>query len=578
MKPVVGLPQPVDPALVKALVDALQLPDPIAAILIRRGYAEPDAAKAFLRPQLGQLHDPWSLTDMEAAVARISRAIDDQEPLLVHGDYDVDGICGSVLLTRALRELGAKVDPFVPNRLKHGYDFGPAGLAAAVERGSGCVVTCDCGIMAHETIEAARRQDIDVIVSDHHTPPAVLPPAVAVLNPHRTDGGYPEKVLCGAGVAFKLLQALFEHRGREGQDLYKYLDLVALPTVADLVPLTGENRVLTRFGLKVLQRTPNPGLRALLRVTGLKADRPINAGQIAFVIGPRLNAVGRMGEAMRGVQLLLSDDEDEVDRLAAIVDAENKLRQEEDRATLDQALELLEATYDAENDWAIVLAAQGWHPGVIGIVASRVLERYYRPTFLIALDGERGKGSGRSIPRFHLYEALKTCEAHLEQFGGHSAAAGLQIRSDKVAAFREALNGLARERLDADDLRPRLRVDHELAMTDVNAELWRFLGHFGPFGQGNPKPVFLARDVALRGDPELVGGDHLRLRVEVGEGVTPEAIAFGQAAELSWLSERSRVDLAFQLRTREWQGIETVQAQVIDIRKASGAAWAKSES
>ncbi|MGD8700786.1 MAG: single-stranded-DNA-specific exonuclease RecJ [Gemmatimonadales bacterium] len=577
MRPALALPKPADATAVDRLVARLKLPAPVAAILTRRGYDTPDLAKAFLRPQLQNLHDPWSMADMEKAVERLSRAIDAGEFLLVHGDYDVDGVCGSTLLVRALRELGARVEAFVPNRLAHGYDFGPAGLARAVEAGAGCVLTVDCGIMAHETVAAAASEGIDVVVTDHHTPPAQLPPATAVLNPHRPDCTYPEKVLCGAGVAFKLLHALYERRGRAATDLYKYLDLVAIPTVADLVPLTGENRVLTRFGLKVLQRTPNAGLRALLRVSGLKPERPINAGQIAFVLGPRLNAVGRMGEAMRGVRLLLSDDDVEAQALAEVVDAENRQRQEEDRATLEQAKALLEEAYDADRDWAIVLAAQGWHPGVIGIVASRVLEAYYRPTVLIALDGDKGRGSGRSIPGFHLYDALKACEGHLEQFGGHKAAAGLVIRSDAVPAFRDALNAVAHQRLAVEDLRPRLRIDHELSMSEVTAELWRFLAHFGPFGQGNPKPVFLARDVGLLARPEIVGEDHLRLRIETGNGASPEAIAFGQAAESEWLRESSRVDLAFQLGIREWQGVEYVQAQVLDVRP-SEAAWARSES
>ncbi|MEE9133651.1 MAG: single-stranded-DNA-specific exonuclease RecJ [Gemmatimonadota bacterium] len=577
MKPVLSLPEPVDPAAVAALVTELQLPEPIATILVRRGYDEPLAARAFLRPELKNLHDPWLMAGMDEAVNRISAAVDSKETILVHGDYDVDGVCGSAVLVRALRELGANVEAFVPNRLKHGYDFGPAGLAAAKESGSHCVLTCDCGIMAHETIEAARREGIDVVVSDHHTPAATLPPAVAVLNPHRSDCGYPEKVLCGAGVAFKLLHALFEYRGRKVEDLYKYLDLIAIPTVADLVPLTGENRIITRFGLKVLQRTPNPGLQALLSVSGLKRDRAINAGQIAFVLGPRLNAVGRMGEAMRGVSLLLTDDHAVAHSLAAVVDAENQLRREEDRVTLEQALEMLEGTFDPDADRAIVLASQGWHPGVIGIVASRVLEQYYRPTFLIALDGEKGRGSGRSIAGFHLFDALKACEMYLEQFGGHKAAAGLQIRAENVEAFREAFNAVAHERLAPEDLHPRLRVDREIEMSDVSAELWRFLAHFGPFGQGNPKPVFLARDVRLLAAPEVVGEQHLRLRIEVGDGVTPEAIAFGQAGASEWLKESSRVDLAFQLGVRQWQGIEHVQAQVLDVRP-SEAAWASSES
>jgi single-stranded-DNA-specific exonuclease len=574
---IVKPPAPVDRSAVESLVAELKLPEPIAAVLVRRGYVEPGLAKAFLRPRLGDLLDPWAMADMARAVDRISAAIDDGELILVHGDYDVDGVCGSALLARALRALDAKVEVFIPHRIRDGYDFGPAGLEAAERLGARCVLTCDCGITAHETIAAARRSGIDVVVSDHHTPPAELPPALAVLNPHRPDCGYPEQVLCGAGVAFKLLQALFERRGRDVRELYRYLDLVAIPTIADLVPLTGENRVLTRFGLKVLEKTPNPGLRALLRVSRLGGGRPINAGQIAFVIGPRLNAVGRMGEALRGVRLLLTDDDAEAETLARLVDAENALRQEADRAALEQARGMLEETFDPEADQAIVLARDGWHPGVIGIVASRVLEEYYRPTFLIALDGDRGRGSGRSIPGFHLYKALKACEAHLEAFGGHAAAAGLQIRAENVPAFREALNALAHEWLTPEDLRPRLRVDHELEISEITPELWRFLKHFGPFGQGNPKPVFLARGVRLAGEPQVVGEEHLRLRLDAKSGATAEAIAFGQAEAAGWLREAGRVDLAFQLGVREWQGIEYVQAQVLDVRP-SEEVWAGSGS
>jgi single-stranded-DNA-specific exonuclease len=577
VKPVLSLPAPVEPAVVEALVSELELPEAIAAILVRRGYDQPESAKAFLRPRLTELHDPLSMADMGQAVDRISSAIRSGELLLVHGDYDVDGVCGSALLARALRELGARVEVFVPHRLQHGYDFGPAGLAVARELGARCVLTCDCGIMAHETIAGARRDGIDVVVSDHHTPPATLPPAYAVLNPLRPDCGYPDKALCGAGVAFKLVHALYEHYGRSVEDLYKYLDLVAMPTIADLVPLTGENRIFARYGLKVLQRTPNPGLRALLRVSGLKPDRPINAGQIAFVVGPRLNAVGRMGDAMRGVRLLLTDDANEASSLAGQIDEENQRRQEVDRGTLERAKEILAETFDPDADRAIVLASPDWHPGVIGIVASRVVEEYYRPTVLIALEGDSGRGSGRSIPGFHLYEALKACEPLLEQFGGHRAAAGLRIRRGNIPALRETLNALAHERLTPEELRPRLRVDHELTMSNVTAELWRFLAHFGPYGQGNPKPVFLARNVRVVGQPELMGEEHLRLRLDVGDGVTPEAVAFRQAGELEWLRESARVDLAFQLGVRHWQGVEYIQAQVVDIRP-SEAAWAISES
>ena len=575
MRPVLDLPAVPDAGAVSALTDQLQVPDSVATILVNRGYAAPEAAKAFLRPRLAHLHDPWMMAGMEQAVERVYAAIDSGETILVHGDYDVDGVCGTTLLTRALRQLGAKVEPFVPNRLKHGYDFTAAGLAAALEHKSRFVLTCDCGTTAHEAIAEARAEGVDVVVTDHHTTTPELPPAVAVLNPQRPDCNYPDKMLCGSGVAFKLLHAVYESRGRSVEDLYKYLDLVGIPTVADLVPLTGENRVLTRFGLKVLQRTPNLGLRALLKVVGLD-NKPINAGQIAFIIGPRLNAVGRMGEAMRGVRLLLTDDAGEAASLAEIVDSENRIRQQVDRATLEEAVELLDESFDPAADKAIVLASDSWHPGVIGIVASRVVEKLYRPTVLVALDGEGGRGSGRSIPGFHLYDALKACEAYLEQFGGHRYAAGLNIRRDKVEGFRAALNDYASEKLSEDDLKPHLRIDLELPISQATPDLWRFLAHFEPFGQGNPRPVFLARSVELRGKPQVVGEEHLRLKLDAGGGVTSDAIAFGQAADAEWMDETSRIDVAFHLRLKEWQGNEYLQAQVLSSRPTE-AAWAASE-
>lgn len=577
MRSVLHLPKRADPASVEALVAELELPEPIASILVNRGYDTPPAAKGFLRPRLADLHDPWSMPGISEAVDRLSAAIDARELVLVHGDYDVDGVCSSALMVRAFRGLGGRAEAFVPHRLRDGYDFGPAGLAAAIEKKAACVLTCDCGTTAHGPIAEARRHGIDVVVTDHHTPPPELPPALAVLNPHLPGSGYPEKVLCGAGVVFKLLHALYESRGRTVEDLYGYLDLVAVPTIADLVPLTGENRVLARFGLKVLQRTRNAGLRALLEVAGVKTDRPINSGQIAFIVGPRLNAVGRMGEAMRAVRLLLTDDESEARHLARDVDAENKLRQEVDQATLESAKEMLERTFDPESDRAIVLASEEWHPGVIGIVASRVVEQFYRPTILIALDGDSGRGSGRSIHGFHLYEALKTCEPYLERFGGHRYAAGLDIRRDNIDAFREALDACARERLAPADLSPRLRVDIELPIAEVTGEIWRFLAHFGPFGQGNPKPVFLSRGVRLAAPPQVVGEQHLRLRLDVGTGAIPDAIAFGQAEEAERLRETPCVDIAFHVGLREWQGIESLQAQVLDIRPGE-AACAVSES
>ncbi|MGH7554024.1 MAG: single-stranded-DNA-specific exonuclease RecJ, partial [Longimicrobiales bacterium] len=359
------------------LEKSLRLPGPLCRLLALRGYPIADDAKSFLKPRLEGLHDPFRLAGMDGAVARLERAIRSGETIVVHGDYDVDGICGATLYTRLLRRMDARVVAFVPNRLRDGYDLTRAGVRAAADAGAGVILTADCGTVAHEAIAAAGSAGIDVIVTDHHTPGPELPAAYAVVNPNRPDCTYPDKGLAGAGVAFKLCQALARARGVDAAELWYFLDLVAVATIADLAPLTGENRIFARFGLQVLQQTRNRGLHALARSAKIDGSEPIAAGQVSHVLAPRINAVGRMGDAMRGVRLLLADDDAEATRLATEMERENDTRRAVDRDTLAQALAMLERDYDPSRDYGIVLAARGWHPGVIGIVASRVVEHVH---------------------------------------------------------------------------------------------------------------------------------------------------------------------------------------------------------
>lgn len=483
-------PPPPDEA-VQALVHELRLPRPLCAVLAVRGLEDGDHAKAFLRPVLESLHDPEGLPDARIAADRILVAIADGETILVHGDYDVDGIAATALLTRWIRRLGGQVAPFVPHRLRDGYDFGQAGLDAALEAGATVIVTVDCGITAVEPIAAAGLAGLDVIVTDHHTPGPVLPEALAVVNPARTDSTYANPGLCGTAVAFKLCQLIARHHGVADEEIFASLDLVALATVADLVPLSEENRVLVRFGLRALAQTANPGLRAMLNRTGL-AGKSLQAGQIGFVLAPRINAVGRMAAASTGLDLLLTEDPAEADRLADVLEDQNRIRQSEDRRTLDQALELLAEQYDPDRDFGVVLAAEGWHPGVIGIVASRVVERIHRPTVLIALDNGKGRGSARSIPGFHLYDALSACQSHMVRFGGHRMAAGMDIAEADLQAFRVAFNTEARARMEGVPPQPALRVDASLALDEVSRDLAHYLQYLGPFGVSNRRPVFVA--------------------------------------------------------------------------------------
>jgi single-stranded-DNA-specific exonuclease len=540
---------------------------------VARGYGEEAAAKSHLRPLLEHLPDPRGLADVEAATDRLLRAVREDETIFVHGDYDVDGIAATALYTRWLRRLGGRVAPFVPHRLRDGYDLGASGVAAARKAGASVLLTADCGIVAHDAVEAANAAGIDVIVTDHHTPGAELPPALAVVNPNRPDCGYVTKGLAGAGVAFKLCQLLGESAGVAFDELVERLDLVALATVADLVPLRGENRVLVRFGLRALARSRLPGLRALLDVTGLSGG-PVGAGRVGFALAPRINAAGRIGEAADALELLLTDDAEVARDRARELDEGNRRRQEEDRRTLEEALDQLRGSYDPARDRAVVLAGEGWHPGVIGIVASRVVERIHRPVVMVAVDGERARGSARSIPGFHLYRAVEACAEHLERFGGHRQAAGMDLTPSSVPAFREAFRRVADRELDDADLRPRIRIDLELppeSLSTLDLPACDLLAYLGPHGIGNPRPVFLVRGARVAGEPRVVGRGHLKLRLGDGTGSGLEAIGFGLAEDgdgRGTIPRGERVDAVFQLRANEYRGRRTPQARLLDVRPA----------
>ena len=556
---------PADPGLTAALVSDLHIPEPLAAILVQRGLAAPDRAKAFLRPDLERLSDPLAWADMARAVELVTAAARAGTPILVHGDYDVDGQCAAALLTRVLSSVGARAHAFVPHRLRDGYDFGPAGLAEAKRLGAGLVITCDCGITAVEAVREARAAGIEIIVTDHHLPGDELPPASAVLDPRRADCASADKDLCGTGVAFKLAQALVPALGVSPHLPLHFLDFVALATVADVVPLTGENRILVRHGLKMLASSHWTGLRALVEAAGL-TGRPLKAGHVGFILAPRLNAAGRIGDARDGLRLLLTDDADEAAALARELETTNARRQELDQRILDEAVELAERVLQPD-DRALVLAADAWHPGVIGIVASRLVERYGRPTFLIGWDGESGRGSGRSIAGFDLHAALHRVGHHLEKYGGHTMAAGLTIRRERYESFRVAFLELAGQLLGPDDLVPAQRVDLELPLGLVSDELEKLIRHLEPCGPGNPAPVFGVRHARAVG-ARRVGTNHLRFTLDDESGALP-AIAFQWADAIPdhWLADR--LDVAFRLERDEWQGRVTLQARVASMAPSS---------
>lgn len=559
MRWVVAPPPPAD--AVAALAAATGLPPVLAALLVQRGFTEVEAARRFLRPVLDDLPDPHLLAGMREAADLVAEAVRAGRRILVSGDYDVDGQCATALLVRALRAAGASAEAFIPHRLRDGYDFGPASLAAAEACGASLILTCDCGINAHETVAAARERGMTVVVTDHHLPGRGLPPAHAVVDPQRADDTSGLGMLCGTGIAFMLVRALVPRLGLPANLPLHVLDLAALATVADVVPLVGVNRTIVRHGLRLMPHSAWTGLRALLRQARLEG-KELKAGHLGFVVGPRLNAAGRIGEPSDGLRLLLTDDPAEAAALAERLEQLNAERQQMDQRMLDEALAQAEQ-YAASSGF--VLAGDGWHPGVVGIVASRVVERYGRPTFLVALDGDVGKGSGRSISRFDLHAALLACGDLLERYGGHHMAAGLTVRREQVEAFRERFNALVAAQLAPEELGPEQRIDLEVTLDDATTQLEELCRRLEPCGMGNPGPVFGVRGARVA-QRQRVGGNHLKGVLDDGRGRLP-VIGFQWWDRVPWLGDQP-VDVAFRLEQETFRGVTTLQARLLSLAPA----------
>ena len=559
---------PCDEAVAAQLAADLKLHPLAARVLACRGFESAAQAEAFLSARIADLPDPFTMKGMDAAVARLARAIDAGEPIGLYGDYDVDGVTSTSLLASFLRGCGVEPVTYVPHRLVEGYGLNTGAVKKLAADGVRLLVTLDCGITSVEEVAAAAALGVDTVVVDHHTVPVELPAAAAILNPHQPGCGYPYPHLAAVGVTFCLCMALrrrLREAGRFGAarpepNLKDALDLVALGTVADVVPLTGVNRILVREGLPMIARTKRPGLRALKRVAGV-ADADVTAGQVGFRLGPRINAAGRLDDASRGVRLLLTSDAAEADRLATELDQENRARQEIERQMLEEALADAAARV-SEGARGLVLARDGWHPGVVGIVASRVVEKFHRPAVLVGLADGVGKGSGRSIEGFHLYDALAACSPHLARFGGHKHAAGVTIEPAAIPSFREAFERHAAERLADDDLVPRCRIEGWLTATGGHEQAAQALERLAPFGAGHPEPVFglRARPTSVR----TVGATGAHLRVRFGPGV--EAIGFGMGE----IADRcgGEVEAAVTVGFDEWGGVRRVQLKLRDLRAA----------
>jgi len=565
-----------------ALAGALGITIPAARVLWARGHRSPEQAGRFLQPSIADLADPALLKDMPLAVARLRRAIEQRERILLYGDYDVDGTSAVVILKKGLELLGGNVSFHVPHRLKDGYGMRSEVVEEAAAAGVALIVSVDTGIRANDVVRHAGGLGIDVIVTDHHLPETELPPAVAVLNPNRPDCGYPEKNLCGAGVALKLMDALIRdfdwEPSRRERLIDSLLKLVAIATVADVVPLTGENRVIVKRGLAGLDRVRNPGMRALLDVSGFPEGESPNARQVAFQVAPRINAAGRMASAADVIEMFLTEDAEVARTLAAKLHELNSDRRDTEadiaRAIFEQCVEQPVTDLDA----ALVFAGEGWHRGVVGIVASRVVERFHRPAFVLGLENGLAQGSGRSIPVFHLLEALEAMPDLFDKFGGHHQAAGITMEAGRVEEFRARLRAYAGERLTPADFERELAIDAEIALEEINDASVADILRLAPFGFGNAAPTFALRGVEIAAPPEIIKEKHVFLRLKVN-GRTIRAKAWNFAERMAELAPGSRLDLALQFEDDPYsaaRGYAPWQAIVRDVRAAAAAASPRS--
>ncbi|MEW6511599.1 MAG: single-stranded-DNA-specific exonuclease RecJ [Bacteroidota bacterium] len=541
---------PPDAGTVSRLSREINVPEPIARILVHRGIDDYDKAKAYFRPTLELLHDPFLLGGMDAAVDRILEGLNQGERFLVFGDYDVDGTNGAAMLYLFLKDAGAQVSYYIPDRIKEGYGISRQGIDKAKSDGVRVFLAVDCGITAVEQVEYARTVGLDVIICDHHETGTVLPPGLAVLDPITPGDPYPFKHLCGCGVGFKLIQGITRRLGREA-DVFQYLDFVTLASTADIVPLVGENRVLTRLGLELINSSPRPGIRALIDSAGMRSGQ-ITTGQIVFVLAPRINAVGRLGDAMRAVRLLTATNAAAAAELAQVLEEENRNRRKIDEDTFAEAQQLAEELFDIEGDAAIVIHQEHWHPGVVGIVASRMVEKYYKPSIMMATVDGVAKGSARSISGFDVYQALKRCEDKIIQFGGHKYAAGLTVEVSRLEEFREAFNRAVRDMMTEELKTPEIRIDTEISLHELTPRFVKILKEFAPFGPGNLRPTFLSRSLDVAGVPRIVGKNHLRFKVRQN-GALFDAIGFGLGHFLPRLQNgREGIDCVFTVEENDW--------------------------
>jgi len=567
-------PQPAE-ELVARLRSALnELPEPLARVLAIRGIDSYDEAKLFFRPELEHMHDPFRMKDMDRAVERVLQAIASSERVLVYGDYDVDGATATSVMVSFLRSCGLDPVYFIPHRIRDGYGLQQIGIDYAANAHATLIIALDCGITAHDEAAYAKARGLDLIICDHHTADDSIPDAVAVLNPKRPDCEYPFKGLSGCGVGFKLIQGVIQKMGRETEDAVQFLDLVALSIASDIVPIVGENRVMMRVGLNQIRKNPRLGLRMLATESGLDLSS-CDTGNIVFGIGPRINAAGRLSDAKHAVELLLTSDESTAQRLAAELNEINLERRHIDSETLERALEIARNRPEEAGTNALVIHDPSWHVGVIGIVASRLVEHFYRPVVMLAtVDGE-AKGSARSIKGFNIYDALKDSAELMTRFGGHEYAAGLTLPEENIPLLRERLDAYASKHLTEDILRPEIEIDATLRLSDLTERFWAVLKQFGPFGPENRRPVFYGNDLIVVGYPSVVGSGHLKFKVRQADGPPGsglDVIGFNMHEHLPTVrsSPQDRIEMVFTVDENTWNNRRSLQLKLKDVRRGNG--------
>jgi single-stranded-DNA-specific exonuclease len=530
--------------------------------LVQRGFDDFEKAKHFFRPTLTDLHSPWLMKDMDKAVDRICRAFETQEPILVFGDYDVDGTSAVASMYQFLSAVHSSVDFYIPHRYREGYGVSKAGIDYAKENGFSLIISLDCGIKSADLIAYAQSIGIDFIVCDHHLPDEILPPAIAILNPKQTDCKYPFKDLCGCGVGFKLMMALCEKLGLPQSSYLAYIDLAAIAIAADIVSVTGENRILAYYGIEKVNSNPSVGIKALMDLAGVKKKMSLTS--LVFVIAPRVNAAGRMDEAKKAVQLFIEKDQQKAIKFANMLHSDNSDRREADANITVEALALLEATPNNHLKRSTLVYQEHWHKGVVGIVASRLIDTYYRPTIVLTKSGEYAAGSARSVAGFNLYEAIHACREHLLGYGGHFAAAGMTLEINQIEAFATAFEKEVAARITPEQLIPELVIDTEIEFKTITPSFYKILCQMEPFGPDNMRPVFVARGVTDTGFSKIVKDHHVKFVVKQN-GITFNGIGFNLADKFPILLSQQPFDIVFTIDENEFQGNVSLQLKVVDL-------------